>query len=125
MVTINRTDHEARWVPIRPDLTIKPVWGKSTIEGYHLVCFEIVTKYKLTDDVIDGLAKCRVFGVYSRYSVREATPIVDSVPCVTVDKETGEVVSPVGLNYFGEPITARSEYYYFVYHVLVNHDSGD
>jgi hypothetical protein len=98
--------------PTRPDFTIKVLRSTSTSRGYHETHFEVVSKRAIDESGWKCLDAVGLIGMGQAYYVKSTETITDNVPCVNVDKRTGEVLPGQVFAYNGEPITKTYGYRY-------------
>lgn len=123
---IDRTHHRVTWKPTRPDLTITTLHGTSTSRGYHETDYEVISRFPLGAQEFKHLDACGLLGIGQAYTPGPVETIVDSVPAVTIDQRTGEVLPDVApVNWQGQAITTKHDYTYYRYVVRRICDSGD
>ena len=125
-MTTDTQNHSVVYKAVRPELTITYLRGTSTQRGYHESWYEVIARHPLDEGDLKRLDECGVLGMGQDFWLEKTETITDTVPAVTVDKRTGEVlpdVPPVAYN--GAPITNTVEYTYQKYTIKRICDSGD
>lgn len=119
-------NHTAIWLPTRPDFSISVIRSTSTQRGYHETFFEVTNRGReLGLEDFERLDKCDLLGSGQAYHIKGHKKFEDEVPCVMIDKRTGEKVDAPAVSWSGLPITNTTKYEYHRYEVLRICDSGD
>lgn len=115
----------------RPSLVIEHVGGGALGRCYSSSLWRVTSTVRLSTDTLKALNGAGVLGIGQEFYVRspadgkEPAAGEDEVPCVTVDRRTGQPTGePANNPYSGEPYgSTRCPYY--VYECESRCDSGD
>ncbi len=115
----------------RPALTIENAGGGSLGNCYSSAIYKVTSTVRLSAATLKALNATGVLGFGQEFYIRsqadgkEAAAGEDEVPCVTVDRRTGQPTGEPAINpYSGEPYGSH-KYPWFVYMCESRCDSGD
>lgn len=112
------------WKHVRPELTITYLRGTSH-NCYHESWYEVISQRSLDVDDFKRLDQCGLLGMGQAYSIEKIDTVTDSVPPVTIDQRTGEILDVPPTGYNGVPIVTPHQYSYQRTIVKRICDSGD
>lgn len=118
-------NHRVLWKPTRPEFTINLIRSVTSRSCYHESWYELISFHALDAEDLKRLDQCGLIGMGQAFYLEKTETIIDSVPPITIDERTDEVIDVPPVAYNGQPITNMVDYTYHKYTVRRICDSGD